>query len=159
MPDFGRFWLPKCPPLGALLATKIDQKNNQKFDSSKCRVKIAPRSPQERPRLSQDAPRTPPESPRISQDASRTTPGCPQMPSRTLPNDLRCFSEASGPITFFGKINKFELVEKKSKTKSPQRSSAVVTRIGPHKNRKRFHNGRTPEGGGGGRAKRSSITR
>ena len=27
-----------------------------------------------------------------------------QMPSQTPPDDPKCFSEASGPITFFGKI-------------------------------------------------------
>ena len=39
------------------------------------------------------------------------------MPSRTPPDDLKCFSEASGPMTFFGKIKNFELVENMSKKK------------------------------------------
>ena len=58
---------------------------------------------------------------------------------------------------FFGKNKNFEIVENMSKKKSRQRSSTVVTCTGPHKNRKQIQNGRTPEGGGGGRATRSSI--
>jgi hypothetical protein len=55
------------------------------------------------------------------------------MPQEALPDPLgrpKTFSEASGPITFFGKIEKFELVQKKSKKQvdngHPQWSPAPV---------------------------------
>ena len=44
------FWFPKCLPLGTLLASKIDQKNDPKSDCLEGRSKIAPRAP------SRDAP-------------------------------------------------------------------------------------------------------
>ena len=96
------------------------------------------------------------------------------MPSRTALDGPNGFSEAPGPRRFFGEfeigrsITKSSLASVAHKAKkgvggvgggSRQRSSTVVTRTGPHKNRKHFHNGRNPEGGGGGRAKRSSIRR
>ena len=58
----GRFWLPKWLPLGTLLATKIDKKNDPKLDCPKSRSKIAPRRPRRPktpPRLSQERPKTP----------------------------------------------------------------------------------------------------
>ena len=75
---------------------KIDRKS----DCSKCRPKIAPRPPK-------TIPRCPPDP-----------PGAPKMPSRTPPDGPKGFSEAPGPAAFFGKIKKFEIVEKKSKKKS-----------------------------------------
>ena len=58
--------------------------------------------------------------------------------SQTPPEGPKGFSEASGPIAFFGKIEKFELVKKKSKKKSRQRSSTVVTHNGPSQNESTF---------------------
>ena len=53
------FWLPKCLPFGTLLATKIDQKNDQKLGCSKCRSKIATRPPKTSPGPPQECPKTP----------------------------------------------------------------------------------------------------
>ena len=47
--------------------------------------------------------------------------------------------------------NRRKDVEKKVDNGHPRWSLHTI----PHKNRKPFHNGRNPEGGGGGRAKRS----
>ena len=60
----------------------------------------------------------PPESPRIPQEASRTPLGRPPDAPRSFPDPPgrpKTFSEASGPITFFGKLDEIELVEKMSK--------------------------------------------
>ena len=133
------FWLPKCLPFGTLLALKIDQKIDPKSDCLKGRSKIAPRAPK-------TLPRRPPDPPGEPQDPPRGLLDPPRMPQEALPHPPgrpKTFSEASGPIIFFGKIKKVEIVEKKSKKKSRQRSSTVVTRTGPHKNRKHFQNGRT----------------
>ena len=96
------FWLPKCLPLGTLLATQIDQKNDSKFDCSKCRLKIAtrppktsPGPPQERPKTPQDHPKTPQEpakrpprppkgTPRPPQDLPRAPADSPQDHSKTV---------------------------------------------------------------------------
>ena len=80
------------------------------------------------------------------------------MPSRSPTDDPKCFPKHLGQYPFSENSKK----SKSSKTlqkNGRQRSSTVVTRIRPHKNRKHFQNGRNPEGGGGGRAKRSSIRR
>merc|ERR1712023_146476 len=97
-----RFWLHFGSPNASLLAPFWSSKSIKKSIRNRTALKVAPRSPQESPRPSQDAPRTPPERPRTLQYASRTPPGHPQMPSQTPPDDLKCFSEASGPMTFFG---------------------------------------------------------
>ena len=83
------FWLPKCLPLGTLLATKIDPKNNQKFDCSKCRVQIAtrppktsPGPPQERPKTRQDHPKTPKELPKRPPRTPKMPSGAPKIASR-----------------------------------------------------------------------------
>ena len=99
-----RFWTHFGSQNASLWAPFWRSKSIKKTIRKWTALKVAPRSPQERPRPSQDAPRTPLESRRTSQDASRTPLGRPQMPSRTPPDDPKCFSEASGPITFFGKI-------------------------------------------------------
>ena len=100
-----------------------------------------PGEPQDPPRRLPDPSRTPP-------DALPDPPGRPKMLFRSIwPNDV------------FRKNQKLRTRRKHVEKKSRQRSSTVVTRTGPHKNRKHFHNGRNPEGGGGGRAKRSSIRR
>ena len=146
------FWLPKCLPFGTLLATKIDQKIDPKSDCLKGRSKIAPRAPK-------TLPRRPPDPPGQLQDASRTPPGHPQMPSR-IPQMHQNVSEASHPITRFQKFEKIEIVESCQKQVEKKRSTTVIHGGHSHrslKNRKHFHNGRNPKGGGGGRAKRSSI--
>jgi hypothetical protein len=148
----GPFWLPKCLLFGTLLALKIDQKIDPKSDWLKGRSKNAPRAPKTLPRRPPDL------------------PGEPQDPLRRLPDPLRTpldgpkgFSETPGPRHFFGKFQKINLSffrrsslysgrrknrkirnrRKKVEKKSRRRSSTVVTRIGLHKNRKSFHNGRT----------------
>ena len=100
---------------------------------------------QDRPKSAQDPPKTPPRPPRRAPGPLKRRPGPPRMPQEALPDPLgrpKTFSEASGPITFFGKIENSKS-SKKSRKKSRQRSSTVVTRIGHHKNRKHFQNGRT----------------
>ena len=143
------FWLPKCLPLGTLLALKIDQENDPKSDCLEGRSKVAPRAPK-------TLPRCPPDPPGEPQDPPRGLLDPPRMPQEALPDPpgrSKMFSEACGPITFFGKIKKIELVEKKSKKKSrtvihgghPHRSSQKPKALSQRSN---------TEGGGGGRATR-----
>ena len=84
--DFGSilvpFWLPKCLPLGTLLATQIDQKNDSKFDCSKCRLKIATRPPKTPPGPPQERPKTPQDHPKTRQELPKRPPRPPKMPSR-----------------------------------------------------------------------------
>ena len=90
------FWLPKCLPLGTLLATKTDQKNNQKIDCSKCRLKIATRPPKTSPGLPKSTPRsskTTPRSPKSSLRDPQDPPKCPQEPPRSPQNSPRCSQE------------------------------------------------------------------
>jgi len=80
------FWLPKCLPLGTLLATKIDPKNDPKFDCSKCRVQIATRPPKTSPGFPQERPKTPQDHPKTCQEPLREPqdpPKCSQEPSRS----------------------------------------------------------------------------
>jgi hypothetical protein len=86
-----RFWLHLGSQNASLWAPFWRSKSIKKTIRNRTASKVAPRSPQERPRPSQDAPRTPPESPRTPQEASRTPPGRPQMPCRTPPDDPRSF--------------------------------------------------------------------
>ena len=143
--DFGSILPPQMPPLWHPFgAQKIDPKS----DCLKGRSKNAPRAPKTLPRRPPDL------------------PGEPQDPLRRLPDLLRTpldgpkrFSEAPGPKHLFGKFQKINpsffrrssLYSGRRKNrkirnrrkKSRRRSSTVVTRIGLHKNRKSFHNGRT----------------
>ena len=94
------FWLPKCLPLGTLLALKINQKTDSKSDCLEGRSKVAPRAPK-------TVPRCPPDPPGEPQDPRRGLLDPPWIPQEALPDPLgrpKTFSEASGPITFFGKI-------------------------------------------------------
>ena len=76
------FWLPKCLPLGTLLATKIHQKNDQELDCSKCRFKIATRPPKTAPGPPQERPKTPQDHPKTTQELPKRPPRPPKMPSR-----------------------------------------------------------------------------
>ena len=105
---------PKGLPFGTLLALKIDQKIDPKSDCLKGRSKIAPRAPKTLPRRPPDPSGEPLDLPRGLLDP-------PRMPQEALPDPLgrpKTFSEASGPITFFGKIEKFEIVEKTGRKKA-----------------------------------------
>ena len=118
-----------------------------------------PKTPPGPPRTAPGPPKTPPGPPSGAPRCPPGPPGRPKMlfrsfwpnnvfrknrkirnrrPPRTTQNVFRSI----WPNNLFRKNRKFEIVEKKSK-KSRQRSSTVVTRIGPHKNRKHFQNGRT----------------
>jgi hypothetical protein len=140
-----RFWLHFGSQNASLWAPFWRSKSIKKTIRNRTASKVAPRSPQERPRPSQDAPRSPPECPRTPQEASRIPPGPPPDAPRSSPDPPgrpKTFSEASGPITFFGKIEKFEIVENMSKKKS----TSVFHGGHSHrslKSRKHFHNGRT----------------
>ena len=151
---WGRFWLHFASPNASLLAPFWRSKSIKKSIRNRTALKVAPRSPQERPRPSQDAPRTPPESPRTPQEASWTPPGCPRRPPGP-PRTTQNFFRIIWPYNLFRKNRKLRnrrnTVEKKVGNGHPRWS---LTWVG-HKNRKYFHNGRNPEGGGGGRAKRS----
>ena len=116
------FWLPKCLPLGTLLALKIDQKNDPKSDCLEGRSKVAPRAPKTLPRRPPDPPRTP-------QEASWTPPGCPRSPpgpSRTTQNFFRII----WPNNLFRKNRKIrnrrKKVEKKVDNGHPQWLPALV---------------------------------
>ena len=71
------FWLPKCLPLGTLLATKIFQKNSRSPQDS-------PRSPQDGPKIGQDGPRAPKTTPRCPQGAPKTSQDPPKTPQDRL---------------------------------------------------------------------------
>jgi len=89
-------WRPKCLPLGTLLATKIGQKNDQKFDCSKCRFKIATRPPKSAPGPPQERPKNCHDHPKTTQELPQRPPRPPKMPSRTprSPQDSpRCSQE------------------------------------------------------------------
>ena len=152
---FVPFWLPKCLPFGTLLALKINQKVDPKSDCLKGRSKNAPRAPKTLPRRPPDPPGHPqvpprrlPNPPRTPPDALTDPSGRPKMLFRTIwPNNL---FRTNRKIR-----NRRKSVERKVDNGHPRWSLASVA----HKNRKHFHNGRNPEGGGGGRAKRSSIRR
>ena len=119
------FCLPKCLPLGTLLATKIDKKIDPKLNCSKGRSKIAPRAPK-------TLPRGPPDLPGEPQDPPRGLLDLPRMLQEALPDPPgrpKMFSEAFGPITFFGKIEKVEIVENMLKKK---RSTTVIHGGHPH---------------------------
>ena len=75
---------------------------------------------------------------------------------KTRKNKPRAFSEGALCAAVVGKIKKNEIVNK-SRKKVDNGHPRWSLHTMPHKNRKHFHKGRTPEGGGGGRAKRSSI--
>ena len=94
------FSLPKCFPFGTLLAPKIHQKIDLKSNCAKGRSKIAPRAHKTLPGV----PRAPPDNPRTPQIASRPHPPDAPRCSRSPHDDLKGFSEASGPRAFFGKI-------------------------------------------------------
>ena len=71
------FWLPKCLPLGTLLATKIIQKNSRS-------PQYSPRSPQDGPKIGQDGPRAPKTTPRCPQGAPKTSQDPPKTPQDRL---------------------------------------------------------------------------
>ena len=133
------FWLPKCFPLGTLLALKIDQKNDPKMDCLKGRSKIAPRAPK-------TLPRRPPDPPWRAPRGFREPLGWLFLAVAVSGCGL-CGSWL--PII----RNRREHVEKKKST--------TVIHSGhshwPLKSRKHCRNCRNPEGGGGGCTKRSSI--
>ena len=151
-----RFWLPLAFSNASLWAPFWRSKSTQKSIRNPTALKVVPRSPQERPRLSQDAPRTPADTPWAPQDASWTPPARPQMPCRTLPDDPKAFPEASGTIAFFGKIEKVEVVQIRSKKQQPC-SSTVVARHNRSQKTEVLSQRSSPSGGGGRAAKRSSI--
>ena len=80
------FWLPKCLPLGTLLATKIIQKNSRSPQDS-------PRSPQDGPKIGQDGPRAPKTTPRCPQGAPKVPPRPSQDPPRSPQDPPRCSQE------------------------------------------------------------------
>jgi hypothetical protein len=111
------FWLPKCLPLGTLLALQIDQKNDPKSDCLQGRSKIAPRAPKTLPRRPPEPPGMPQDSPRGLPDPPRTPSGCPKkLPGspRTTQNVFR----SSWPNNLFRKNRKIRNRRKMSKTKS-----------------------------------------
>ena len=112
--DFGSILAPKMPPFVIIWALKIDQKNNPKSDCLQGRSKIAPRAPKTLPRRPPDPPGEPQTPPRGLPDPPRTPPDALPDPS----GRPTMFSETSGPMIFFGKIEKAELVEKKSTKKN-----------------------------------------
>ena len=87
-----RFWLHFASPNASLLAPFWRSKSIKKSIRNRTAFKVAPRTPQERPRPSQDASRTPPESPRTPQEAPGPFPDAPRSPPgppRTTQNVFR----------------------------------------------------------------------
>jgi hypothetical protein len=151
------FWLPKCLPLGTLLALQIDQKNDPKSDCLQGRSKIAPRAPKTLPRRPPEPPGMPQDPPRGLPDLPRTPSGCPKkLPGspRTTQNVFRSI----WPNNLFRKNRKIrnrrKHVEKKVDIGLPRWSLTSVAQKS-----KALSQRSNTEGGGGGRAKRSSIRR
>ena len=150
------FWISNDP--------KIDPKSFKNRLAAKCH----PRSLQDHPRPPQDAPRTLPWTPRPPQDAKKS--------AREPLDGPKSYSEAHGQTAFFGKvkkptlsffrwgslhsfcrkIRKNEFVERFRKKSQPC-VSTILTQHNRSQKSKVIRNSRTPEIGGGGRAKRSSI--
>ena len=126
------------PDLGFQNDPKIAPNIDQKSSCYKMASKTAPRPPKILPRRSQDSPGPPQDRPRPSPTASQESPG---------------------PLLDRPKIENFEIVENMSKKKVDHGRLRWSLNTIARKNRKSVHNSRTPEGGGGGRAKRSSIRR
>ena len=143
------------PPFGHPFGDQNRSKNQSK-------IELLKKSLQDRPKTAQDPPKMPPGPLRRPQDAlpdtlgrPKNAPRCPPEPPRTTQNAFRSL----WPNNLFRKNrksrNRRKHVENKVDNGQPRGSLHTI----PHKNRKHFHNGRTPEGGGGGRVKRSSIRR
>ena len=84
-----RFWLRFGSPKASLWGPKnrpkiekINQKNDQKFDCSKCRLKIVSRPPKTLPGPPQERPQTPQDHPKTTQELPKRPPRPPKMPSR-----------------------------------------------------------------------------
>ena len=139
---------PQEPPFGPPFGGQNRSKNRSE-------IGLLKKSLQDRPKTAQDPPKMPPGPLRRPQDALRTAQKCPKMPSRTPTDDPKCFPKPLAQQPFSEKSKKSKSSKTCRKKRGRQRSSTVVTRIRPHKNREHFQNGRNPEGGGGDRAKRS----
>ena len=150
-----RFWL----HFGSQNASLLAPFSHQNHSKNRSEIGLLKNSLQDRPKTAQDPPKMPPGPLRRPQDALRTAQKCPKMPSRTPTDDPKCFPKPLAQQPFSEKSKKSKSSKTCRKKRGRQRSSTVVTRIRPHKNREHFQNGRNPEGGGGGRAKRSSIRR
>ena len=99
--DFGPILALQMPPFGHPFGdqnrSKIDQKNDQKFYCSKCRLKIATRPPKTLPGPPQERPQTPQDHPKTTQELPKRPPRPPQMPPRVSrrPQDAqKCSQEA-----------------------------------------------------------------
>ena len=131
-------WLPKRAPFWHPFGDQNRSKNRSE-------IELLKKSLQDRPETAQDPPKMPPGPPRRAPGSPKRPPGPPpdplRMPQEALPDLLgrpKTFSEASGPITFFGKLDEAELVENMSKKKGRHRSSTVVTHIGRSKTESTF---------------------
>ena len=121
---------------------KINTKNVQKSsccDALQDRSKTAPDHPNTTPRHLPDLLRTRPRSPQIAQDGSKIVPRASRTPAG-LAKKQRASKSSKKCL-------------KKVDSLDPLCSLAMVPRTGQES----FRNGRTPQGGGGGRAQRSSI--
>ena len=145
---------PQMSPFGHPFGDTNRSKNRSK-------IELLKRSLQDRPKSAQDPPKRPPRPPRRASGPPKRPPGpppdaprSPPGPPRTTQNVFRGF----WPNNVFRKNrksrNRRKHVEKKEVDNGHPRWSpaSVLT-----KNQQYFQNGRNPEGGGGGRAKRSSI--
>ena len=125
-------------------------------------IGLLKRSFQDRPKTAQDPPKMPPGPLRRPQDAlpdtlgrPKNAPRCPPEPPRTTQNAFRSIWASNLFRKNQKSRNRRKHVEKKVDHSRPRWSLNTIAR----KNRKSVRNGRTPEGGGGGRAKRSSMLR
>ena len=100
------FWLPKCLPLGTLLATKIDPKNDRKFVCSKCRVQIATRPPKTSPGPPQERPKTPQDHPKTPQELSKRLPRPPKCPQRR-PRDPKIVPRSRNVALGYSLMNEY----------------------------------------------------
>ena len=140
----------------------------QKRSTNRSEIELLKKSLQDRPKTAQDPPKMPPGPPRRAPGPPKTTPGPPPDP----PGRPKRLFRSTWPKTFVRKIRKnqprlfssrrrrnrqIRNRRKMSKTKSTMfihggHSTQSLAKVECH-----FTTVGPPEGGGGGRAKRSSI--
>ena len=131
--DFGPLLVPFWFHFAPFWTPKTTPKSIQKSIKNRLAARCPPRLPQEPPKT------PPPDSP----GPPKTLPKRPPRASRPLLGPSKKSKTSKSSKTCRKKVDRGRL----------QWSLNTIAR----KNRKSVHNSRTPEGGGGGRAKRSSI--
>ena len=135
---FGPVLVPSWPPFGR-------PKRPQNRSKNRSKIVLLQDGLQDRSKTAQEPPKTLPGLPRTPSRPPKTLPKRPPRASRAPLGPSKKSKTSKSSKTCRKKVDHGRL----------QWSLNTIAR----KNRKSVHNSRTPEGGGGGRAKRSSIRR